>query len=79
MAKLTKVELEQQNLRLAEENQALRTALADKEGLILALKAQAKATVVADNFIAQRYPLVDARGRRYRIEGRMKCYAPSNH
>ena len=25
-----------------------------------------------------RYPLVDARGRRYRLDGRVKCFAPGH-
>ena len=76
----TKLELQQANTRLADENHqlklenaALRTQLSMQTEIIeeaAALKAQLEIST-------PKYPFVDKFGRSYRLEGNIRCFAPA--
>jgi hypothetical protein len=70
MTRLTKVELLQKNQLLSAENYDLRKQLFEATGLLEALRA-------SNQMPQDKYPLVDGRGRHYRLEGRIRCY-PAN-
>ena len=61
----TKIELQQANSRLADENHQLKLEIA-------ALRTQLEVS-------KPKYPFVDKIGRRYRLEGNIRCFAPINH
>ena len=62
---MTKIELQQANSRLADENPQLKLEIA-------ALRAQLEVS-------KPKYPFVDKIGRHYRLEGNVRCFAPINH
>ena len=61
----TKLELQQANTRLADENHQLKLEIA-------ALRTQLEIS-------KPKYPFVDKRGRSYRLEGNVRCFAHVNH
>ena len=60
----TKLELQQANSRLADENHQLKLEIA-------ALRTQLEIS-------KPKYPFVDKLGRSYRLEGNIRCFAPVN-
>lgn len=69
--KLTKPQLVERLVAQSAELAALRTQLSEARATLDILRTSKPAPQ------ASRYPLVDGRGRHYRMEGRVKCYQPS--
>ena len=84
---LTKVELIQIIDKQSTEVAALRAKVSEQSVLIEALRAerdelmvrgaQQRVEAMTAEFFDKRYPLVDSRGRHYRMEGQVKCFPPS--
>ena len=75
---MTKLELQQQLAKLANENSELRAYISELR-LQVEISSDYLASQVATKAAApssHTYPLTDYRGRAYRQEGRVKCFAP---
>lgn len=57
---------------------ATKARVAELEARIAELEQQPAQRRAAAPVSNDRYPLVDSRGRRYRLEGRVKCFAPGH-
>lgn len=74
----TKLELSQDNQRLALENAELRKLVGDLEFEVKRLKVVAANTGEPTDS-GHSYPYTDGLGRRYRLDGRVRCFEPAKH